>query len=86
VIRHEKEHIETAKKDRAILYSLEINRKYTIPSDRGGSSSTRGVCSVEKLPVLMFAQRVLGYEMPVDEAMELMRQELKVAVLPGPQA
>jgi hypothetical protein len=86
MIRHEKEHVETAKKDRAVLYSLEINRKYTIPSDCGGSSSARGVCSVTDLPVLMFTQRVLGYEMPIDEAMELLRQELTVSEVQGPPA
>jgi len=86
MVRHEQEHIEMAKKDRAALYSLEINRKYTIPTNRGGSSSTRGVCSVKDLPVLMFAQRVLGYEMPVDQALELLRQELAAVVLPVPQA
>jgi hypothetical protein len=76
VIRHEEENIEAAKKDRLALYSLEIDRKYTIPSNRGGSFSSRGVCTAQELPVLMFAQRVLGYGMPIDKAMTMLREEL----------
>lgn len=87
MIRHEQEHIDKAKDQRAALYSLEINRKYMIPSNKGGSSSSRGVCTAQELPVLIFAQRVLGYEMPLDKAMQMLRDELAAAgVAPEKQA
>lgn len=86
MIRHEQEHIEAAKKGREALYAIEINRKYTIPSDCGGSGSSRGACPAKHLPVLTFAYRVLAYEMPIEKAMEMMLQELKGMPAETPQA
>jgi hypothetical protein len=59
-MRFTKEYRDIAKQERGTLFKVTYDRKYTIPSDKGGSHECWGVTGLEGLLALRFASIVAG--------------------------
>ena len=82
VKQYSKEYRAAADEKRGLLFTLSIDRKYTVKNNEGGYFDVQGVVvKPADIAVLTFAQKIVGYHAnPVKAAEELLVELKAIAV------